>query len=136
MCIFSNLSVISAEYIRSDESGVEGNEVELVPDATFRTGLMFGTGSLSVSYQFSYTGAHFSDASNALRTPTAIEGLIPSYHVMDVSAEYAFDRYRLEAGVNNLTDHAYFTRRATGYPGPGIIPASGRSLYVGAGITL
>ncbi|MEX0599665.1 MAG: hypothetical protein WD205_03410 [Rhodothermales bacterium] len=55
---------------------------------------------------------------------------------MDLSASYAFDRYRVDIGVNNLTDHHYFTRRATGYPGPGIIPADGRSVYVTVGITL
>jgi Fe(3+) dicitrate transport protein len=55
---------------------------------------------------------------------------------MDFSAEYAFKRFRFEAGVNNLTNQRYFTRRATGYPGPGIIPAKARSFYLGVGIEL
>jgi Fe(3+) dicitrate transport protein len=33
---------------------------------------------------------------------------------------------RAEVNVNNLFDRRYFTRRAGGYPGPGIIPADGR----------
>ncbi len=37
-------------------------------------------------------------------------------------------------GINNLTDERYFTRRAGGYPGPGILPADGRTFYVSAGI--
>ena len=28
-----------------------------------------------------------------------------------------------------MLNHKYFTRRATGYPGPGIIPSSGINLY-------
>ncbi|GIV59859.1 TonB-dependent receptor [Rhodocaloribacter litoris] len=136
LSVFSNLALISAKYARSRENGIAGNDVELVPPINLKTGLTFSTGPLAVAYQFSYVGKHFSDASNALRTPTAIEGIIPAYHVMDLSAAYTFGRYRLEAGVNNLTDHHYFTRRATGYPGPGIIPAEGRSLYLTLGLTL
>jgi len=36
---------------------------------------------------------------------------------------------KLEAGINNFTDNKYFTRRASGYPGPGIIPSDFRSYY-------
>ncbi|MEX2402471.1 MAG: TonB-dependent receptor, partial [Rhodothermales bacterium] len=130
LSVFSNLSLISATYTRSDEPGIEGNEVELVPDLNLRGGITYGANGLDVSYQVSYVSEHFTDASNARRTPSAIEGIIPAYYVMDLSASYAFDRYRVDVGVNNLTDHHYFTRRATGYPGPGIIPADGRSVYV------
>jgi Fe(3+) dicitrate transport protein len=35
----------------------------------------------------------------------------------------------LEAGVTNFTNNSYFTRRATGYPGPGIIPSDTRTFY-------
>jgi len=37
---------------------------------------------------------------------------------------------KLEAGVNNLLDNKFFTRRATGYPGPGIIPSIPRNWYL------
>lgn len=55
---------------------------------------------------------------------------------MDLSAKYGFDWLNLEAGVNNLTDEAYFTRRATGYPGSGIIPSAGRSFYLSVGVDI
>jgi Fe(3+) dicitrate transport protein len=32
-------------------------------------------------------------------------------------------------GVTNFTNNSYFTRRATGYPGPGIIPSDTRTFY-------
>jgi Fe(3+) dicitrate transport protein len=136
LSVFSNLALISAEYTDSDEPGIEGNEVELVPTVNLKTGLTLGVAGLEVAYQFSYVGRQFSDATNARRTPTAIEGIIPAYHVMDLSVEYAFGRYRVGAGLNNLADERYFTRRATGYPGPGIIPATARNAYVTVGATL
>ena len=32
--------------------------------------------------------------------------------------------------INNVLDEYYFTNRATGYPGPGIIPSPTRNFYV------
>ncbi len=136
LSVFSNVALISATYTDSEEPGIEGNEVELVPTVNAKAGLTLGIGGLETTYQFTYVSDQFSDASNAQRTPTAIEGVIPAYHVMDLSAEYSTGRYQVGAGVNNLTDERYFTRRATGYPGPGIIPATARNFYVSLGLRL
>jgi Fe(3+) dicitrate transport protein len=130
LSLYSNLALIRATYRNASENGVEGNAVELVPPLNFKTGLTFRWQEFRTSLQYAYVGEHFSDASNAIRTPTAIEGLIPAYYVMDWSCRYAWKMLQLEAGVNNLTNNLYFTRRATGYPGPGIIPSDGRSFYV------
>ncbi|MFT6360282.1 MAG: Fe(3+) dicitrate transport protein [Saprospiraceae bacterium] len=43
---------------------------------------------------------------------------------------YKFKFLKLETGVNNLLNQNYFTRRATGYPGPGIIPSAPRTAYL------
>jgi len=133
--VFSNLALVTARYADDAPSDIAGNDVELVPPVNVKAGLTVETGGLGVTYQVSYVGEHFSDASNALRVPSAIEGVIPAYTVMDLSAEYQIGRYQLEAGMNNLTDRAYFTRRATGYPGPGIIPSEGRSVYATFSVT-
>lgn len=136
LSLFSNLALITSEYAESDEGGIEGNQVEQVPEVNFKTGLTFSKNSFEVTYQFSYVSEHFSDATNARHTPTAIEGIIPAYQVLDLSAKYSLNRFKFETGVNNLTDERYFTRRATGYPGPGIIPAQGRNFYLSVGISL
>ena len=136
LSLFSNFSMISARYGNTDISGIDGNEVEHVPPINFKTGLTYAQNGFEATYQFSYVSQHFSDATNARRTPSAIEGIIPSYHVMDLSTKYQYKSYRIEAGINNITDHNYFTRRATGYPGPGIIPAKARSFYVTLGIEI
>ncbi|MDR8392497.1 TonB-dependent receptor [Aliifodinibius sp. S!AR15-10] len=136
LSLFSNLALITSEYAESETSGIEGNEVELVPKVNFKTGVTFGKDNFEATYQFSYVGEHYSDATNARQTPTAIEGIIPAYHVMDLSAKYSHEWFSVEAGVNNLNNHYYFTRRATGYPGPGIIPSKGRSFYLTLGVSL
>jgi Fe(3+) dicitrate transport protein len=57
-------------------------------------------------------------------------GEIPSYKISDLSASYSINKLKFELGVNNLLKEKYFTRRATGYPGPGIIPSSPLSYYL------
>ena len=59
-----------------------------------------------------------------------LRGSIPSYSVMDASFSYNLNKFTLETGINNLLNQSYFTRRATGYPGPGIIPSDPRSFYL------
>ncbi|MFY0607507.1 MAG: TonB-dependent receptor [Cyclobacteriaceae bacterium] len=132
---FVNLALIRSEYITSQITGVAGNEVELVPVANFKTGATYRKGDLGISYLFTYVTRQFTDATNAtMATSGAVNGLIPSYSVMDLSADYLFKNLTLEAGINNVTDASYFTRRAAGYPGPGIIPANPRNFYVGLGV--
>jgi len=133
LSIFTNLSFTDATYKNSDEPGIEGNDVELVPPFIFKTGINFRWKKFKAAYQYSYTAQHFSDATNAIFSPIAIEGIIPAYSIMDLSFSYKWKKFSLETGVNNLADQAYFTRRATGYPGPGILPSNGRSFYVGIG---
>jgi Fe(3+) dicitrate transport protein len=38
--------------------------------------------------------------------------------------------WKVEGSVNNVANRMYFTRRATGYPGPGILPSDGRTYFV------
>ncbi|SHG17810.1 TonB-dependent receptor domain-containing protein [Flagellimonas flava] len=130
---FANLALTNSEYLSSDENNVEGNEVEFIPKVNLKTGLSFGYGNLLGSLQYTYLSEQFTDATNAPQdvndNQRGIEGTIPAYDIMDVSLSYTFKKFRLEAGINNVLDNSYFTRRATGYPGPGIIPAEPRTFY-------
>jgi Fe(3+) dicitrate transport protein len=56
--------------------------------------------------------------------------MIPKYDVMDFSIAYKLKSIKLEAGINNLLNNYYFTRRATGYPGPGIKPPAPQNRYI------
>lgn len=131
---FVNLALIKSLYIHSKTTGIAGNEVELVPLANLKTGLTYSYKTLSISSLFTYVSQQYSDASNTEWVVTAVEGIIPAYTVMDLSAAYRYKWLSLEAGINNLLDQSYFTRRAAGYPGPGIIPASPRNYYFGLGV--
>jgi Fe(3+) dicitrate transport protein len=135
LSVFANFSLLQGEYVSGQRQFI-GNEVELIPPVSFKTGLTFQRGGLRASYLLTHVRAHFSDATNATFVANATRGTIPTYTVMDVSASYTFDRFRLQAGVNNLADVSYFTRRATGYPGPGIIPAEPRRFYLGLRVQL
>ncbi|MGF1564729.1 MAG: TonB-dependent receptor domain-containing protein [Flavobacteriales bacterium] len=128
---FVNTAYIDARYVNSRNNGIDGNKVEMVPDLIVRSGITAGYDKFTASFQFNYTSEHFSDASNAVRTATAVEGLIPAYSVSDVSAKYRFSEHiQVEASCNNLFNAMYFTRRAEAYPGPGLLPADGRSFYI------
>ena len=133
--IFSNFSVLKGEYL-SGQSSVVGNDVELIPPFSLKTGINLQWENLKLAYQYAYTREHFSDATNAEFVVDATRGLIPSYSVQDISLSYTYRRYKLQSGINNLADARYFTRRAAAYPGPGIIPADGRSVYVTLGVKL
>lgn len=130
LSMYGNFSWLHATYTNSDEPGIEGNQVEYAPPIKLRTGLSLETGDFQASFQFSYVSKHYSDATNAEQTINAIHGRIPSYNLVDISTAYRFDPLTLKVGINNLLNRSYFTRRATGYPGPGIIPGKVRSLYV------
>lgn len=136
---FNNLALIQSRYLQSTEAGIEGNKVELVPEVSYRTGLSLKLKNLQLAAQYTYLGEQFSDASNADSNPpvpTAVEGIIPAYYVVDLSGRYAVKKLFFEGGVNNITNNMYFTRRAAGYPGPGILPSDGRSFYFSIGVNL
>lgn len=130
---YMNLALTKSEYLSSDEVGVEGNQVEFIPAMNLKTGVNFGYGNLLGSLQYTYLANQFTDATNALQDENdnqrGIEGQIPAYDILDFSLAYTFKKWKLEAGINNLLDNSYFTRRATGYPGPGIIPSEPRTFY-------
>lgn len=128
--VFMNFSILDGRYTKTENSFASGKQLEFVAPIIVRTGISFGYKTFKLSYQYSYTSKHYSDATNAEWVPNAVVGLIPSYGVMDLAGSYQWKWFTLQAGINNLTDEVYFTRRAASYPGPGILPADGLSFYV------
>jgi Fe(3+) dicitrate transport protein len=130
---YVNLAVTQSEFTDSEEPGVEGNELPFVPNINLRTGIRAGYKNFLMDFQYSYLSEQFTDATNAPQdvndNQSGIIGSIPAYGVFDLSFSYRYQKWTLETGVNNMLDNAYFTQRATGYPGPGIIPALPRSFY-------
>ncbi len=128
LTIFNSLALTDAHYTSGD---VARNRVEYAPKVVERVGVTLARGAISTTLLTSHTSSSFGDADNTVRSEDAVVGLIPAYTVLDLSATVGFARgWRLQAGVNNLADRRYFTRRTDEYPGPGILPSLGRSVYV------
>ena len=129
--IFFNTSIISSNYNESDQIGIQGNEVEFVPKINFKSGYVLSFKKYSFRTQLTYISSQFTDATNAIESNlSGVIGQIPEYTVLDISGSYNWKRIRVEYGINNVLDKSYFTRRATGYPGPGIIPSPRRNFYL------
>lgn len=109
---------------------LRGRTLEGVPTWIVRQGLEVNKGRWSATLQSSYTSSSYADPLNT-RTPSATgaRGLVPSYHVVDLNGMWRVHRtLQLSAGINNLFDTQYFTKRPTIYPGPGVWPSNGRSM--------
>lgn len=130
--IFLNASYINANYISSKEANYVGKKVEYVSSVMLKSGLAYRFAGWSIQVQGAYNSSQFADASNSVEpSGDAVIGLIPAYTVFDFSARHRFKQhFDIEIGVNNFTNQKYFTRRATGYPGPGILPSDGISAYL------
>ena len=127
---YVNYSLTSSEYIYSDENGISGNNVEFVPKSNLKTGLQLGFNNLNFNVQYTYMSSQFTDATNSIESDlSGVIGLIPSYDILDLSLLFSMNNTMIELGVNNLLNEHYFTNRATGYPGPGIIPSPVRNYY-------
>ena len=144
--LFASLAFVDATYgdfeVTSVSNGqiqtrnLKGNQVENAPRKINRFGATYSYNTFSMTWQLSDIGEAYADASNTVApNAAATVGLIPAYQVQDLSASWNFwKQHSVKAGVNNLTDARYFTRRAGGYPGPGIMPADGRTFYLTAAL--
>ncbi len=134
---FINSAFTFSEYLTSKENNVVGKKVEFIPMINLKQGFSFGYKNFEVTLQHTYLSEQFTDVQNS-RIPaegdlrSGVIGEIPSYQVFDLTAEIIFNKFKISTGINNLLNRSYFTRRATGYPGPGIIPSDGRSFFVTA----
>lgn len=134
--LFGSYGYTNAKYSSDHKDAVtRGKRVENAPQHIFRGGITAGYKSFLLTTQINYVGETFSDANNTLLpTANAVNGLIPSYSVIDLSAKYKFSKnVNIRAGINNLFNKKYFTRRAGGYPGPGALPADGRTFFISVG---
>lgn len=150
--VFATMSFIDARYsdfavttasgtapnISITTSNLRDNRVENAPRYIHNFGASYSVNGFSATLQHRITGRIFTDANNTVQpSANGITGLLDKYQVTDFAAEYRFwALFNVRAGVNNLFDERYATRRAGGYPGPGILPGEGRTWYVSLGFKL
>ena len=94
-----------------------------VPQGIFRT-------ALTVSYDNRYTVglSGLGRESNLPMLPMPPSPLMLCmalflYQILDFYAKAQWKQLSAEINVNNALNATYFTRRASGYPGPGILPS-------------
>lgn len=143
LTLYSSLAYTHARYTSgtiyngSEDVSLAGNRVEGVPDWIERAGLEFGYKTFSTTLQVSYVSDKFNDANNTPFSETGVVGYVPAYTVWDWSFNWAFaSQYHFAGGINNLSDARYFSRRISMYPGPGILPADGRTFYLSIGFKM
>ena len=134
---YSNLALTKSRYTKSQIPNVVGNELEYVPLINWRAGLNLGYQKMKATLQISHLSQQFTDATNAVDGGySAVNGIVPAYTLLDLTLGYEWRMLSIEGSINNLADARYYTRRATGYPGPGIIPGEGRAFYLTLGLKI
>ena len=134
--MFASYGYTDATYSGNHkDANTKGKKVENAPTNIIRGGITGGYKGVLLTAQVSYVSETFSDANNTIAaTANGNTGLIPAYTITDLTATYKFNKgLNFKAGINNLFDTRYFTRRAGGYPGPGALPADGRTFFVSLG---
>src|SRR6185437_661860 len=128
LSFFNSYAYDDSKYVSGPFTG---NYEEMAPVNIDRLGIIYSIKDFSLPHMISSTPPSFPDAGNTVFRNDAAIGIIPAYTVMDVSATLHIKKYTLKAGVSNLGDAKYFNLRTSEYPGPGIVPAEPRSIYVG-----
>lgn len=150
--IFATVSFIDSRYtdfvvstasgtapnVTIKETNLNGNRVENAPRYIHNFGVSWSNNNISATAQYKMSGRIFTDANNTTTaSANGLTGLLDKYNVFDLSAEYKFlENYNIRGGINNLFNENYATRRAGGYPGPGILPGEGRTFYLSIGAKL
>ncbi|XWW44986.1 TonB-dependent receptor [Fibrella sp. USSR17] len=141
---FSSTAYNQARYLNgrvsagSENRSVTGNQVESAPRWTSRNGLTARYRRASLTLQYSYVAQTFSDALNTvIPSANGAVGPVPAYSLWDLNGTWRISSGLMVRGsVNNLLNAAYFTKRPTFYPGPGVWPSDGRSAALTVGLTL
>lgn len=134
--LFAAYSYTDARYDNEyKDEKIKGNLIENAPRHIIRSGVTFIYNNFKITNQFNYVDACYSDAGNTkLQSANGQTGIIPSYRIFDLSAEMTLKRnIIIKSGINNILNEKYFTRRASGYPGPGLLPGDGRTFFISLG---
>ncbi|MGL5889172.1 MAG: TonB-dependent receptor domain-containing protein, partial [Bacteroidia bacterium] len=129
LSLFVSGSYIDAVYTAGAN---EGKRVEYAPEWNVRSGLSYRHKWLAATLSWNYMDDVYTDAKNSAVNAAATAGPLAAYQLWDFGCTVTLPKnFQVKAAVNNIADVRYATRRAGGYPGPGIIPGEGRSFALG-----
>jgi len=139
LSLFASYAYVDARYTRWNNpaiaedptKSIADKRVEYAPENILRTGITYRDKHISATVQANVIDGVYADAANTeLPNASATVGWIPGYTVVDASLTWTVNEHiGLTGGVNNVLDEMYATRRAGGYPGPGLLPGMGRNAY-------
>ena len=114
------------------ESNLKGNQVENAPASILRAGWGMEFKKHQFNIQYSRVSSFYTDAQNTeVPSANAQIGKIPGYSVLDLNTSIPiYQKIIARFSINNVLNETYATRRAGGYPGPGILPADGRNFMI------
>jgi Fe(3+) dicitrate transport protein len=144
LSFFTATSYMKAIYqdvilsVGNENKDISGNEVESVPRWITRNGAQFNFKKLTTILQYSYVSETYSDPFNTIiPTKNGARGLVPGYGIWDLNFHYRFPKYlTIKAGINNIFNTQYFTKRPLFYPGPGVWSSDGRSFVMTLGLRI
>jgi len=121
---FISACTMDARYTRWDnpqiadspETSIVDKHVEYAPRHIFRGGLNISHKRFNLYFQSNFVDEVFTNAENTiLPNSTATIGILEAYLVHDLGLGVKIsDNYSLKAGINNLTNTIYATRRSGG----------------------
>lgn len=140
LSLFLSIAYTDAAYTRAINplltTLIVGKQVEFAPKIITRTGIIYRRGRIGTTLQFAYTSQQYTDAYNSSHTADGLVGEIPAYKLVDWTVNYQLKKLNFSLSVNNVLNEKYFTRRALGFPGPGIIPSDGRTAFLTVGFKI
>lgn len=136
--LFTATSYMSGKYLSgqlkngSTNVDIKGNTLETVPKWISRNGIQVAYRRAHLSLQCSYVSDSYSDPLNTtVPIANGAAGIVPAYTVWDLHLGVRIHQnYQLKIGINNLTNQSYFTKRPSGYPGPGVWSSDGRGWMI------
>jgi Fe(3+) dicitrate transport protein len=141
--VFTASSFMKGKYLNGEVTNgtenvsVDGNLLPGVPQIISRNGFLFKTSRWSFTLQYSYTSSFYSDPLNIEFAENGTVGLVPSYGILDFNTSLKVtDFLVLKGSLSNIGNVTYYTKRPTGYPGPGIWTSDGRSAVLSLGIKI
>ena len=136
--VFTATSYMDGKYLSGQlkngatNTDITGNTLETVPKWISRNGLQVAYQRTHLLLQCSYVSDSYSDPLNtSTPTPNGAAGIVPAYTLWDLHLGFRLHQnYQLKIGINNLTNQSYFTKRPSGYPGPGVWSSDGRGWII------
>ena len=130
LTLFGSITFNNARYsnLNTGIKDFSGHFLEYAPVWNGKSGITIAYKTFQLQWAHYAQSLSFSDPSNAKTANlSATIGPLPGYQIHDLSLNYIFKKtMKCSLMVSNLCNSRYYTRRANGYPGPGLIPGMPR----------